>query len=67
MRKLVHLAFGILKSQKPFDPNYLTATPWQVKTVSTELYHFPIPTDYLPIIFPNTSGKFKGEFNCNRV
>lgn len=27
MRKLVHLAFGILKSQKPFDPNYLTATP----------------------------------------
>jgi hypothetical protein len=26
-RKLVHLAFGILKSQKPFDPNYLTATP----------------------------------------
>jgi transposase len=27
MRKLVHLAFGILKSQKPFDPNYLLATP----------------------------------------
>ncbi|MEG4938852.1 transposase [Microcoleus sp. F4-D5] len=27
MQKLVHLAFGILKSQKPFDPNYLTATP----------------------------------------
>jgi transposase len=27
IRKLVHLAFGILKSQKPFDPNYLTATP----------------------------------------
>jgi transposase len=27
MRKLVHLAFGILKSQKPFDSNYLTATP----------------------------------------
>ena len=27
MRKLVHLAFGILKSQKPFDTNYLTATP----------------------------------------
>jgi hypothetical protein len=27
MRKLVHLAFGILKSQKPFDPNYLNATP----------------------------------------
>lgn len=24
MRKLLHLAFGILKSQKPFDPNYLT-------------------------------------------
>ena len=27
MRKLVHLAFGILKSQKPFDPNYLLVTP----------------------------------------
>lgn len=27
MRKLVHLAFGILKSQKPFDPNYSIATP----------------------------------------
>ncbi|MBE9095901.1 IS110 family transposase [Tychonema sp. LEGE 07203] len=27
MRKLVHLAFGILKFQKPFDPNYLLATP----------------------------------------
>jgi transposase len=27
MRKLVHFAFGILKSQKPFDPNYLSATP----------------------------------------
>ena len=27
MRKLVHLAFGILKSQKPFDPNYWAATP----------------------------------------
>jgi len=26
MRKLVHLAFGILKSQKPFDPNYVIAT-----------------------------------------
>jgi len=26
MRKLVHLAFGILKSQKPFDPNYSIAT-----------------------------------------
>lgn len=25
MRKLLHLAFGILKSQKPFDPNYLTS------------------------------------------
>jgi transposase len=25
MRKLVHLAFGILKSQKPFDPNYSIA------------------------------------------
>jgi transposase len=25
MRKLVHLAFGILKSQKPFDPNYAIA------------------------------------------
>ncbi len=27
MRKLVHLAFGILKSQKPFDPNYSLTTP----------------------------------------
>ena len=27
MRKLVHLAFGILKSQTPFDPNYLLDTP----------------------------------------
>jgi len=23
MRKLLHLAFGILKSGQPFDPNYL--------------------------------------------
>jgi transposase len=27
MRKLAHLIFGILKSGKPFDPNYLSATP----------------------------------------
>ncbi len=27
MRKLLHMAFGILKSQKPFDPNFLSATP----------------------------------------
>jgi hypothetical protein len=27
MRKLVHLAFGILKSQQPFDPNYALAEP----------------------------------------
>jgi transposase len=27
MRKLVHLAVGILKSQKPFDPNYSSVTP----------------------------------------
>jgi transposase len=27
MRKLVHFAFGILKSQQPFDPNYTIATP----------------------------------------
>ncbi len=27
MRKLMHLAFGILKSQKPFDPSYAIATP----------------------------------------
>jgi transposase len=27
MRKLVHLAFGILKSQQPFDPNYSLAEP----------------------------------------
>ncbi|MEG4628074.1 hypothetical protein QUB56_00190 [Microcoleus sp. AR_TQ3_B6] len=26
MRKLVHLALGILKSQKPFDPHYAIAT-----------------------------------------
>ncbi|MCC3405486.1 MAG: hypothetical protein JGK17_07805 [Microcoleus sp. PH2017_10_PVI_O_A] len=25
MRKLVHLAFGVFKSQKPFDPNYAIA------------------------------------------
>lgn len=28
-------AFGILKSQKPFDPNFLSTTPWLVNTVST--------------------------------
>jgi len=22
MRKLLHLAYGVLKNQKPFDPNY---------------------------------------------
>jgi hypothetical protein len=22
MRKLLHLAFGVLKNQKPFDPDY---------------------------------------------
>jgi len=22
MRKLIHIAFGVLKSGKPFDPNY---------------------------------------------
>jgi hypothetical protein len=27
MLKLVLLAFGILKYQKPFDPNYVIATP----------------------------------------
>jgi transposase len=27
MRKLVHLAFGILKSQQPFDPNHSLTTP----------------------------------------
>jgi transposase len=26
MRKLLHFAFGILRSQKPFDPNYLNTT-----------------------------------------
>ncbi len=30
MRKLLHLAFGILKSQTPFDPNYASATPLPV-------------------------------------
>lgn len=27
MRKLLHLAFGILKSGQPFDPNHLVASP----------------------------------------
>jgi hypothetical protein len=27
MRKLIHLAFGILKSKQPFDPHYSIATP----------------------------------------
>jgi len=27
MRKLLHMAFGILKSEKPFDPKILSATP----------------------------------------
>lgn len=27
MRKLLHLVYGILKSGKPFDPNYLARTP----------------------------------------
>ncbi len=27
MRKLAHLIFGVLKSGKPFDPNYLSTTP----------------------------------------
>lgn len=27
MRKLLHLAFGILKSNKPFDPNFLSTAP----------------------------------------
>jgi transposase len=27
MRKLLHQAFGIFKSQKPFDPNFLSTTP----------------------------------------
>jgi hypothetical protein len=48
MRKLVHLAFGILKSQKPFDPNYLSATPWQFKTVSTK---FNAIAGFIPIGF----------------
>jgi hypothetical protein len=38
-----------------------------VKPAPTELYRFPIPTNHLPIISPNISGKFKGEFNGNRV
>ncbi len=25
MRKLLHLAFGVLKTRKPFDPNHVTA------------------------------------------
>jgi len=27
MRKLLHLVYGILKSGRPFDPNYLSSTP----------------------------------------
>jgi transposase len=27
MRKLMHLAYGVLKNQMPFDPNYASATP----------------------------------------
>jgi transposase len=27
MRKLVHLVYGILKSSRPFDPNFLTTAP----------------------------------------
>jgi len=27
MRKLLHMALGILKSSKPFDPKILSATP----------------------------------------
>ncbi len=27
MRKLLHLAYGVLKSQKPFDPNFAPQTP----------------------------------------
>ena len=26
MRKLLHLCFGVLKTGKPFDPTYATAT-----------------------------------------
>ncbi|HET8674551.1 MAG TPA: IS110 family transposase, partial [Blastocatellia bacterium] len=26
MRKLVHLAYGVLKSGRPFDPNYASAS-----------------------------------------
>jgi len=27
MRKLLHLAFGVLKSGRPFDPNYQASIP----------------------------------------
>ena len=27
MRKLLHLAFGVLKSGRPFDPNFVPASP----------------------------------------
>ena len=27
MRKLLHLAYGVLKSQRPFDPNFCIQTP----------------------------------------
>jgi hypothetical protein len=26
MRKLLHIAYGVLKSGKPFDPNYLNSS-----------------------------------------
>lgn len=34
MRKLLHLAFALLKSQKPFDPNYTIAAPSAVPIAS---------------------------------
>jgi transposase len=27
MRKLLHLAYGVLKSEQPFDPNFAASTP----------------------------------------
>jgi hypothetical protein len=27
MRKLLHLAYGVLKTRKPFDPNFMQSIP----------------------------------------
>lgn len=37
---VVHSAFGILKSQKPFDPNYLTATLDRLKQYLQDFIYY---------------------------